>query len=42
MELNGFYPYWLPGSDKTVVRNSVVLDRMVLLTGPNMSGVQEA
>ncbi len=37
MELEGYWPYWMQPYAPTVC-NDVVLDRMVLLTGPNMAG----
>ncbi len=33
----GYWPFWMPRSPPTV-RNDLVLDRLVLLTGPNMAG----
>lgn len=37
MVLTEFWPYWL-ARDGSAVTNNLVLDRMLLLTGPNMAG----
>eukprot|EP00798_Chlamydomonas_sp_ICE-L_P019907 gene19907-26610_t len=37
-ELKGLWPYWRSGSAPETVKNDLVIDRMLLLTGPNMAG----
>ena len=36
MELKGMWPYWKERNE--AVKNDLVLDRTILLTGPNMAG----
>eukprot|EP00798_Chlamydomonas_sp_ICE-L_P002646 gene2646-5023_t len=37
-ELKGLWPYWRSVSAPDTVKNDLVIDRMLLLTGPNMAG----
>ncbi|PRW39283.1 mitochondrial-targeted muts 1 [Chlorella sorokiniana] len=37
-EITDMWPYWLDGWDPSSVHNSLSLDGMALLTGPNMAG----
>jgi hypothetical protein len=36
--VRGLWPYWMPGSQPSTVKNDVALQGMMLLTGPNMAG----
>lgn len=38
LHMQGFWPYWMDPRMTTTVRNSLRLDSMALLTGPNMAG----
>ena len=38
LKLDGFWPFWMDGASPSTVKNSVNMDKMVLLTGPNMAG----
>ena len=38
LELDNFWPFWMESTDNSTVKNSVKIDKMVLLTGPNMAG----
>ena len=38
LEVKGVWPYWKDKLAQDTVRNDLVLDRIILLTGPNMAG----
>ena len=38
LKVEGMWPYWKDKLAQDTVRNDLVLDRIILLTGPNMAG----
>ena len=38
LEVKGVWPYWKDKLAHDTVRNDLVVDRIILLTGPNMAG----
>ena len=38
LEVKGMWPYWKDKLAQATVRNDLVLDRIILLTEPNMAG----
>ena len=38
MRVDSFWPFWMDAASPETVKNSVRMDKLVLLTGPNMAG----
>lgn len=38
IDIENFWPYWLDGQAPSTVKNSLNLNSLVLLSGPNMAG----